>query len=458
MTRNPVLFISHDTVGPSMAGPGIRNYHLARVLAQHADVTLAIPKSSRGELLNPPFKVARYDPASWETLSPFVNEAMVCVFPSDVAFVFPQLEESDAYKVIDGYDPLLAEWLALNSNRDPDKLSAEWRDRLVQLLRQYTLGDFYICASERQRDWWIGLLESNGRLNPATFQDDPSIRKLIDVVAYGLPDAAPQHTHSVVKGEWKGIGLDDKLLLWGGGLWSWLDPLTAIEATKLVYEQRQDVRLIFPGTKHPNPALGGLPSHNRRAKTLAKELGLLNKAVFFGDWVPYADWQNLLMESDLALTLHYDTLETRLAFRSRVLEYIWAGLPIVATEGDATAEIVQRYSLGSVVHYKDIESVAAAILKHLEYPPDRDEIGYTQAIQDLSWNSVAQPLIDYCRNPWHAADKGGVYNPGMWAQMQHDREYWEELVKGYESGYYIRGMKWLNQRKQRILTRISPPD
>lgn len=455
MKANKVLFISHDIVGPSMAGPGIRNYHLARVVAQHAEVTLAIPKSSRGELDNPPFKIVRYDPASWSSLSAHVEEALICIFPSDVAFLFPQLAEIDAYKVVDGYDPLLAEWLALNSSRDPEQLSAEWRDRLVQLMRQYALGDFYLCASERQRDWWIGLLESNGRLNPATFRDDPSLRKLIDVVAYGLPDSAPIHTRSVVKGMWTGIEPADKVLLWGGGLWPWLDPITAIEAVQRVYQQRRDIRLIFPGTKHPNPALGNLPSHNRRARAMAKEAGLLNKAIFFGDWVPYSDWQNMLMETDLALTLHYDTLETRLAFRSRVLEYIWAGLPIIATRGDATAEIVQRFSMGSVVDYNDVESVSAAILKHLEMPPDRQSDEYQRAIQELRWERVAEPLIAYCRQPWQAADRGSLYNPGMWSQMQEDREYWEKLVKGYESGYYIRGMKWLHQRRRGILSKLS---
>ncbi len=458
MTQHKVLLISHDIVGPSMAGPGIRNYHLARVLSDHANVTLAIPSTSKGILEGTPFRIERYDLARWDSLLPFATAADILVFPSDVAFLFPQLEEVDAYKVIDGYDPLLAEWLALNSTREPDKLSTEWRDRLVQLLRQYSLGDFYICASERQRDWWLGLLESNGRLNPSTFQDDPSLRKLIDVVAYGLPDNPPVHSRDVIKGVWKGIGREDKLLLWGGGLWSWLDPLTAIEATSRVYERRQDVRLIFPGTKHPNPALGAIPSHNRRAKAMAKEYGLLNKAVFFGDWVPYADWQNLLLESDIALTLHFDTVETRLAFRSRVLEYIWAGLPTIATSGDATAEILQRYELGAVVGYNDVDGVVEAILAYLERQPERDSLALKQAIDELSWRHVAQPLIRYCQNPWHSADRGGIYNPNMWEQMQQDREYYEKLVKGYESGYYIRTMKWLDQRKTRILNRLFPPD
>ncbi|MDQ7029881.1 MAG: hypothetical protein Q9O62_08955 [Ardenticatenia bacterium] len=60
-----------------------------------------------------------------------------------------------------------------------------------QLQQQSLLGDFFICASERQRDWWLGLLEASGRINPYTFGEDPSLRRLIDVVPFGLPEGPP---------------------------------------------------------------------------------------------------------------------------------------------------------------------------------------------------------------------------------------------------------------------------
>ena len=36
-----LLIISHDVVGERMAGPGIRYYHLARVLGKYVPATLA---------------------------------------------------------------------------------------------------------------------------------------------------------------------------------------------------------------------------------------------------------------------------------------------------------------------------------------------------------------------------------------------------------------------------------
>ena len=445
-----VLLISHDIVGPLMAGPGIRYFHLARVLANHATVTLAIPAESPGKLAGEAFGIVRYDREAWPSLAPHVAASDICIFPSDIAGAFPQLAQSDAYLVVDGYDPLLAEWLALHGRDDSSALAADWRNRLAQLQRQYTLGDFFICASERQRDWWLGLLEANGRVNPATYTAGPSLRRLIDVVPYGLPDMPPQHTQPAVKGVWPGIGPNDKLILWGGGLWSWLDPVTAIHAVSRAYTQRPDVRLIFPGTRHPNPELSALPSQLSSARAAAAETGLLDKAIFFGDWVPYAGWANLLLECDVALSLHFDTLETRLAFRSRVLEYIWAGLPIIATEGDATAELIARYALGRVVHYNDVDGVTQAIHDLLD-GKQRAQPGFAAAVNDLNWTHAAAPLIAYCRAPWHAADKGdaGVYNPSLWAQLQQERAHWEALVQGYESGRFMRMMRWIERQRRR---------
>ena len=60
----------------------------------------------------------------------------------------------------------------------------------------------------------------------------------------------------------------------------------------------------------------------------------LDKSVIFGDWAPYDLREAYLLEADVALTAARDLAETRLSFRTRVLDYLWAGLPVVATDGD----------------------------------------------------------------------------------------------------------------------------
>jgi hypothetical protein len=91
--------------------------------------------------------------------------------------------------------------------------------------------------------------------------------------------------------------------------------------------------LFFMGARHPNPQESerkGL----RETIALSRELGLDGRAVFFNDWVPYAERENYLLEADVGVSLHRDHLETHFAFRTRFLDCLWAGLPIITTRGD----------------------------------------------------------------------------------------------------------------------------
>ena len=126
------------------------------------------------------------------------------------------------------------------------------RQRLRILEMQCAAGDFFICASERQRMLWLGWLEAAGRVNPLTYDADPTLRALIDTVPTGVPAEPPQQTRPLVRGVVPGIGQDDPLLVWGGGVWNWLDPLTLIEAVeRLVRQASHACGSIFPAPGIP---------------------------------------------------------------------------------------------------------------------------------------------------------------------------------------------------------------
>jgi len=274
---------------------------------------------------------------------------------------------------------------------------------------QLKAGDFFICASERQRDFWIGMLLALGRVNPHTYDDDETLHKLIAVVPFGIPSEPPEHTKWVVKGVYKTIREEDKVILWGGGIWDWFDPCTLIRATARIVEQRGDVKLFFMGVKHPNPLIPEMKS-TTEAIQLSKELELYDKFIFFNDWVPYEERQNYLLEADVGASLHLDHIETRFSFRTRLLDYIWAGLPIVTTRGDSMSELVEQYDLGKVVDYKDLEQVTEALLELLDTPALRGtyEPNFEKVRDQFTWERVVEPLIDFCADPHFAPDRAAL--------------------------------------------------
>jgi hypothetical protein len=172
----------------------------------------------------------------------------------------------------------------------------------------------------------------------------------------------------------------------------------------------------------------------------------LQDCVLFGDWMPYKDWPNALLEADLALTLHIDSLETRLAFRSRVLDYIWAGLPTIASAGDATSALIQHYGLGIVVAPGNASAVAEAIIALARVGRPLPGANFERARQALSWEVVLQPLIHFCLHPRKAPDKiamPGRLGPPYFVAKAEEASHWKSISDAYANGRFMRFMRWL---------------
>ena len=407
-----VLIISQDLVGAQMAGPGIRYWELARVLTDSCDVTLAAPKASAaGEPIG--WAMAPITLEQPEEIDPLLAEADVLISTGFLLYHYPQLANLRIPWVIDLYIPSPSEGLAYGQNHPLEEQLATHEANCRTLNSFLGKGDFFLCASERQRDMYLGVLAAIGRLNPYIYADEPTLRRLIDVVPFGLKDEAPRHDHAIFKGVQPGITPDDKVILWGGGIWDWLDPLTLIRAVALVVQERSNVRLYFPGTRHPYQERVPDMAMHQRAVTLSDELGLTGKHIFFGGWLPSAERGSYLLEADIGACLHPEGVESHFAFRTRVLDYLWAGLPMLLSEGDVLADLVRDEGLGLVVQPGDVQGLAQSIIALVDEPDARAARSerFERVRQRFYWERVAKPLIRFCRQGRFAADRLAGYHP-----------------------------------------------
>ncbi|WP_418605927.1 hypothetical protein [Georgenia sp. SUBG003] len=62
--------------------------------------------------------------------------------------------------------------------------------------------------------------------HPGDVRRDPSLRELVTVVPFGLDPQPPARRAHAIKGVVPGIGPEDPVVLWGGGVYNWFDPLT----------------------------------------------------------------------------------------------------------------------------------------------------------------------------------------------------------------------------------------
>ena len=399
--RQRLLIISQDIIDTKLAGPGMRYLEIARALKADLDVLLAVPADT--SLSESGTTFVRYSEHQPVDLRKIVEECDVVLVSSYLVDKFPFLGSIKARLVVDLYNPTVLENLnyyaeeQMASQENLNKHAVEITNHLVKV------GDYFICGNERQRDFWIGVLSANGRINPRIYESDPSLFGLIDIVGIGIPEREPL-SGQVLKGIHPCIPKDSRIVLWGGGIWDWLDPLTLIKAWPSVLTAHPEIRLVFLGTRHPNPQI---PQHTmaKRAMSLAEEIGQKDQTIIFLEWLSYGDREILLREADIGVTLHPVHAETRYSMRTRVMDYMWAMLPTLITEGDTTSQWIQDYDLGIVVPPNDPEIVAKSLIDLLDKPKS-DWIPTFQKIHDrFSWRRTVEPLRNYCLTGSYAADR-----------------------------------------------------
>ncbi|MGQ0833288.1 MAG: glycosyltransferase [Microthrixaceae bacterium] len=403
--RRRILVVTTDVLAPSMAGPAIRAVAIARQLATEHDVLLVSTQSCDLQLED--LQVAF---ASEQALERHVEWCDVVVFQGWVMAGRPWIRDSSKVVVADLYDPMQLEQLEHGREAEGERGRFEAvRGASATLNEQVVRADFMLCASRKQRDLWTGVMAAMGRINPVTYDADPSLDDLISIAPFGVPEVpfpALEAGEGAIRGKVDGIGAHDHVVLWGGGVYNWFDPLTLVRAIDSLRHRLPTVRLVFLGLTHPNPTVPTMRmAHDLRV--LATELDLVGTHVFFNDgWVPYDERWRYLGDADVGVSTHLQHIETEFSFRTRILDYLWASLPIVATGGDAFATLIEDYGAGRTVAPGDLEGLSSALEELLTDPAAASAArrGSAALAQELTWSVNLAPLVEFCRSPRRAPD------------------------------------------------------
>ena len=310
---------------------------------------------------------------------------------------FAFLRSTATRLVVDLYDPLVLENLHYYLGKDMGD-----RDQLNRHVVEITnegvrLGDFFLCGSERQRDFWLGVLAANGRVNPRTYRDDESLRRLVDVVGIGLPSRPPQPGPGL-KGRHPRIPSDARVVLWNGGIWNWLDLIyPRPSAWPRVVVARAPGPPRLPRHAAPEsrrcPATRWRPAWKRRAAGLGERErdGRLPRV-----GRPETHGRRFSSKRTSACRSTPFHVETRYSVRTRVIDCFWAKLPVVVYGrrrggglGLAPATTWDAWSPPG-----DAEAVARALVEVLELAP-RLRAGSTATpplYEALRWERLVEPL------------------------------------------------------------------
>ena len=195
-------------------------------------------------------------------------------------------------------------------------LVGQWEYVLPSLLG----GDRFSVCSHRQRYMLLGELGAVGRLNRHTAREN-----LVEVLLpFHLFGTQFRHTRDVLRGI--RVRADDFVVLWSGGYNTWTDVETLFQGLERAMALHPGITFVSTG--------GAIPGHDDRTFErfcrLVESSPHANRFKLCG-WVPADDVQNYYLESNIALNVDRWSVEGQVGYRTRILDWIMAGLPVVTT-------------------------------------------------------------------------------------------------------------------------------
>ena len=386
-SRPTVAVLAPEPVRPRMAGMGIRALELARAIGRELDVRLLVPNDAR-EAAEVAEGILVVTAPPHENLAAAAAGATAAVVSGHAAnFWFHQAP--DVPVAVDLYDPFAVENLHYASALGGETA----RHDLATLRLALARGDFFLCASAEQRLFYAGALFDAGRIGAANFPEDPSLAELLALVPYGVPEASARGDRAAGRRA-AGASPDGPLVLFGG-VYDWNDPSLLLEAWPRVAAAIPRAQLLFLDS--PNPDSTPQRVH-AAARARARELDPEGRSIRFSPWVPYGARADLYAAADLIVSISTEGLETDLAYRTRLLDAAWGGLPSVSVAGGPLARELADAGAGWRVE-RSVDALAGALVEALA--PDHRETASRAArafAAARTWDVVARPLVSWCRN------------------------------------------------------------
>lgn len=274
-------------------------------------------------------------------------------------------------------------------------LGAAWRTMLPALLA----GDRFSTCSEAQRMALLGQLGACGRLNRLTAEAEFA-HAIVSTSAFESFKKTRPALRGTVAAE------SAEIVLWTGGFNTWTDVETLHAG--LAEAMRRRPALHFAATG------GAISGH---CEPVFEEFRRLIAAGPFAErfhllgWVDLETVQNAYLEADLAINIDRFSHEGLLGTRTRILEWIAAGLPVLTTELCEFSRILAQRGLAFIFPIGDAGGLAEAICKALNDPERAREMAHRaqRFLREEHTNErLMRPLFDWAEKPRRAPDLAGA--------------------------------------------------
>ena len=177
-----------------------------------------------------------------------------------------------------------------------------------------------------------------------------------------------------LRSEW-GIEQDALVLIYVAELIANKNQKMLLEMLQKVKEKRTDTHLVLVGPDHANG----------HVQQLAQQMGVADSVVFTG-------WR-----SDIGACLHAADIAVASSLREglalNIVEAMYCGLPVVATDNRGHVPILRDGENGFLVHINDSETMAQRVLEIAENPQLREKLTHSD-VSRFSADAVSQQIYE----------------------------------------------------------------
>jgi glycosyltransferase involved in cell wall biosynthesis len=295
-----------------------------------------------------------------------------------------------------------------------------------------TSADIFSCVSRRQEYALVGELGAVGRLNKYTSGYDFST-----VIPCGMPQTDFKHKKNVIRG-FNNITDDDFVVLWTGGYNTWTDIETLFKGLEIAISKSNRIKFVSTGGEIPEQDMNTYPRFLKMiADSKFKDNFIMN------GWIAGEDVPSYYFEADIGINIDKDIYEVKLGSKSRILDWMRAGLCVLSSNVCELTEIMQNEKAGYTFLPQNPEDLAEKILYLASDPAavkKMDAKGRQFGMENFNFNVTTKKLQDWASHPIFAPDNGKP------RQLLFDRE---EALKNLDS-ISLKQAEMINVRDARI--------
>jgi glycosyltransferase involved in cell wall biosynthesis len=430
ISYGPVPTAKHQIV----EGGGLRAWGLATGLVKHGiDTTIAVNQDyPQTEMSYQGIKLCNWTPENLPILANSYDSVILSYSMGKPAENVALDLRDNVQLIVDAYVPIYVEISA----RDSANLEGEYA-AYMSVIKSFgntlSRGDYFLCANETQKIYYTGVLSSLGRINPITYRDN-----LIDIVPFGIDSQPPAAKESPFRG--KLADKDDFVILWFGGLYPWFDIRSLIKAVSRLHTTNPKVKLLVVGGKNPFNPTHEINKQYDEVVAYAEAKGLLGKAIFFVDWVNYADRADWYNSADVVISLNTPGEENRFSWRTRVMDYVWGEMAIATNGGDPLSERLIQDGAAERIYDLSVDGLVNTMDRLLK---NRDHLAQLREKvrlikKDYFWENVTKDLAKVVLDGKRAKDL--EFN-SLFSDRRIDRTFRERLNTKYKDKLWYKAVR-----------------